>query len=162
MENYTTSQSKQLKKELFAETDYADNKLVKPLYEPLTMAKLMEINTYHMRACRTKAEDVAGNGWRLTSIVENPDKSQKEKIENFINHQPIPLEETLKKLQLDKESVGYFAMEIARAFNGFDGEVDLISHIPAHTIRIHNSGISIANHETITKSGLGILDMRKI
>ena len=140
LEQYTTSQSKQLQKELFTDSQYTKDNLVKPLYEPLTMAKLMEINTYHMRACRTKAEDVAGNGWRLTSIVENPDKSQKEKIENFINHQPIPLEETLKKLQLDKESVGYFAMEIARAFNGFDGEVDLISHIPAHTIRIHNSG----------------------
>ena len=66
LEQYTTSQSKQLQKELFTDSQYTKDNLVKPLYEPLTMAKLMEINTYHMRACRTKAEDVAGIGWRIT------------------------------------------------------------------------------------------------
>lgn len=137
---FQTSQSKQLSKDTFADADYSENELVKPLYTPLTMAKLLEINTYHMRACKTKAEDVAGNGWTLYPNSENPDEKQKELIHEFFYKQKEPIEKTIKKLQLDKEAVGYFAMEIAREENKFDGPVDLIGHVPAHTIRIHKSG----------------------
>jgi PBSX family phage portal protein len=115
------------------------------------MAKLMEINTYHMRACRTKAEDVAGNGYRIYPKVEKPDEKQKEKLEEFIKKQPEPIEKTFNKLQLDKECTGYFAMEIARTFNNFDGEVDLIGHIPAHTIRIHKSGVKYCQSRNTKK-----------
>ena len=139
LEGYQTSESKQLSMDVFADTDYTGG-LVKPLYAPLTMAKLLEINTYHMRACRTKAEDVAGNGWKLVPLVDNPSEGQKEEIENFIQGQEESISETLKKLQLDKELVGYFAMEVAREENAFEGRVNQIKHIPAHTVRIHNKG----------------------
>jgi len=140
LEGYRTAESKQLGKDVFADADYTSDSLVKPLYAPLTMAKLLEINTYHMRACRTKAEDVAGNGWKLTPTVENPSEEQKKIIEDFIGGQEESIEETIKKLQLDKELVGYFAMEVAREFNAFDGKVNMIKHIPAHTVRIHKEG----------------------
>lgn len=134
------SKSKQLPKDLFASKDYSNYGLLEPLYDPLSLAKLIEINTYHNRACRTKAEDVAGNGWKLFPLNENPNEEQKTRIEEMFKNQEMPIEETFKKLQLDKETMGYFAMEIAREENGFDGAVSLINHIPAHTIRIHKTG----------------------
>ncbi len=137
---FQTSQSKQLSKDTFSNTDYERDGLVKPLYTPLTMAKLLEINTYHMRACKTKAEDIAGNGWELYPNSESPNESQRERVQEFFAKQREPIEKTIKKLQLDKEAVGYFAMEVAREGNRFDGPVDLIGHIPAHTIRVHKSG----------------------
>jgi PBSX family phage portal protein len=140
LDGYRTAESKQLSKDAFADSDYEKDSLVKPLYAPLTMAKLLEINTYHMRACRTKAEDVAGNGWKLIPKVDNPSEEQKEAIENFIKGQDEPIENIIKKLQLDKELVGYFSMEVAREGNDFDGKVNLIKHIPAHTVRIHKEG----------------------
>lgn len=140
LDGYRTSESKQLSKDVFSKTDYEKWSLVKPLYSPLTMAKLLELNTYHMRACRTKAEDVAGNGWKITPTVDNPNEDQKKKIEEFIKGQEETIEETLRKLQLDKELVGYFSMEVAREANAFDGPVNLIKHIPAHTVRIHKKG----------------------
>src|SRR6056297_2501671 len=72
LDKYVTSESKQLSKDVFADKDYGNNNLVKPLYDPLPMAKLTETNVYHMRACRTKSEDVAGNGYRIYPKVENP------------------------------------------------------------------------------------------
>jgi len=141
LNGYITSESKQLEKDVFADSQsYETDKLVQPLYDPLSLANLVEINTYHMRACRTKAEDVAGNGWRLSPKTENANEKQKEIIEEFIENQKEPIESTLKKLQFDKEATGYFAMEIARERNAFDGAVNQIAHIPSHTIRIHRSG----------------------
>ena len=140
LEGYQIADSKQLSKDVFSKSDYEKWGLVKPLYSPLTMAKLLELNVYHMRACRTKAEDVAGNGWKLTPLVDNPSEEQEETIKEFIKEQDIPIEETIRKLQLDKELVGYFSMEVAREANAFDGKVNMIKHIPAHTVRIHNKG----------------------
>lgn len=141
LNGYITSESKQLEKDVFADLKaYEQNDLIQPLYDPLSLANLLELNTYHMRACRTKAEDVAGNGWRLSPKVENANEKQKKKAEGFIDKQKVPIETTIKKLQLDKELTGYFGMEIIREYNAFDGAVDQIVHIPAHTIRIHESG----------------------
>ena len=152
LEGYRTSESKQLGMDVFAEEEYAERGLVKPLYAPLVMAKLLEINTYHMRACRTKAEDVAGNGWKLVPLVEKPSEEQKKTIEDFIQGQEETLTETLKKLQLDKELVGYFAMEVAREENAFDGRVNQIKHIPAHTVRIHKEGNKYCQSRNENKS----------
>lgn len=149
---YQTSESKQLSKDTFADADYTRDGLVRPLYTPLTMAKLLEINTYHMRACKTKAEDVAGNGWTLYPKVENPDEGQQTLVQEFFDKQKEPIEKIIKKLQLDKEAVGYFAMEIAREGNKYDGAVDFIGHIPAHTIRIHKSGNKYCQYRDNKKS----------
>ena len=152
LEGYQTAESKQLSMDVFADTDYSEGGLVKPLYAPLIMAKLLEINTYHMRACRTKAEDVAGNGWKLVPLVEKPSEGQKKEVEDFIQGQEESLTEILKKLQLDKELVGYFSMEVAREENAFEGRVNLIKHIPAHTMRIHKEGNKYCQSRNSNKS----------
>jgi len=158
---YQTAESKQLGKDVFANADYNEGSLVKPLYEPLTMAKLLEINTYHMRACRTKAEDVAGNGWKLVPLVDKPSDEQKEAIEEFIKGQEEGLEETIKKTQLDKELVGFFSMEIAREENAFDGPVNQIRHIPAHTVRIHKEGNKFCQARDNKKNWFRLFDYEK-
>ena len=158
---YQTAESKQLSKDVFADTDYSEGQLVKPLYAPLTMAKLLEINTYHMRACRTKAEDVAGNGWKLVPLIDKPNEGQKEDIEEFIKGQEEGLEETIKKTQLDKELVGYFALEIAREENAFDGPVNQIRHIPAHTMRIHKDGNKFCQSRNNNKKWFRLFDYQK-
>lgn len=153
LESYTTGESKQLNKDVFADEEFYETAgLVKPLYDPLSMANLLEINTYHMRACRTKAEDVAGNGWRLSPKKENADEKQKDIFDEFTKRQKIPIETTFKKLQLDKEATGYFGMEIIREYNNFDGIVDQIAHIPAHTIRIHKSGNKYCQYRNTKKT----------
>jgi len=158
---YQTAESKQLSKDVFADADYTEGSLVKPLYAPLTMAKLIEINTYHMRACRTKAEDVAGNGWKIVPLVDKPSVEQKEIIEEFIKGQEEGLEETIKKTQLDKELVGYFSMEVAREENAFDGPVNQIRHIPAHTVRIHKEGNKFCQARDIKKKWFRLFDYEK-
>ena len=158
---YQTGESKQLGKDVFAKADYNEGQLVKPLYDPLIMAKLLEINTYHMRACRTKAEDVAGNGWKLVPLVDKPSQEQKEKIEEFIKGQEEGLEETIKKTQLDKELVGYFSIEIAREENSFDGPVNQIRHIPAHTMRIHKEGNKFCQARDNKKNWFRLFDYEK-
>jgi len=161
LDGYRTAESKQLSKDVFADSDYTKWSLVKPLYAPLTMAKLLELNTYHMRACRTKAEDVSGNGWRLTPVVDKPNEEQKTAAKEFINGQDVPLEQTIKRLQLDKELVGYFSMEVAREGNAFDGPVNLMKHIPAHTVRIHKEGNKYCQYRNNNQSWFRKFDYKK-
>ncbi len=154
LEGYITSESKQLPKDVFMEL-YAKDGLVPTLYDPLSLANLMELNTYHLRACRTKSEDVVGNGWRLSpkpQVDERGMIGQRKKIENFIENQKVPIEETFKHLQLDKETTGYFAMEIIREYNSFDGAVNQVAHIPSHTIRIHQSGDKFCQYRNNKKT----------
>jgi PBSX family phage portal protein len=134
-----TGQSKQLESDVFAEK-YELYGLQKPLYNPLVMAKLMEISTYHMRACKVKAGDVSGQGWSLYPLVENPGEEQKTKIEEFFKKQSEPIEDTIEKAQLDKELIGYLSIEVIREYNNFGGPISLLKHIPAHTCRIHKGG----------------------
>jgi len=140
LNNYQVAgQSKQLELDAFADR-YEKDGLQRPLYNPLTMAKLMEINTYHMRACKVKAGDVSGQGWSLYPLVEEPDQDQKKKIEEFFKGQGELIEDTIEKAQLDKELVGYMAIEIIREYNNFDSPISGLKHIPAHTVRMHKSG----------------------
>jgi PBSX family phage portal protein len=134
-----TGQSKQLESDVFADK-YGLYGLQEPLYTPLVMAKLMEMNTYHMRACKVKAGDVSGQGWSLYPLVEKPNDAQKKKTEEFFKRLPEPIENTVEKAQLDKELIGYLSIEIVREYNNFDGPVSLLKHIPAHTVRIHKGG----------------------
>ena len=62
-------ESQQIRQEDFQGIDG----LVEPLYDPPSLARHMEANTYHARAVRTKAQDTAGQGWELAPLVEKPD-----------------------------------------------------------------------------------------
>lgn len=121
------------------EKSYGGNNLVEPLYNLEALAQLLEINTYHYRAVKTKARDIAGLGWDLVprEEVENPDESQKQKASEFLkNCNPtLTLTEINDKVMVDLEATGNGYFEIIRDTN--DDEVVGLEHLPAHTIRVH-------------------------
>jgi len=111
--------------------------LKQPLYNPDTLARLLEMNVYHYRSCRTKARDTAGLGWMLTPKNDSPSDEQRKRVEEIFDNFETPLQETFTRAQLDYESIGWGAVEIVRAKNEAEGEVVQIHHIPGHTVRVH-------------------------
>lgn len=111
--------------------------LVRPIYNLEMLAQLLEINTYHYRAVKTKARDTVGLGWYLEpkNGLKEPDQSQKEKAMAFLED-PNPdksLITLLNNVMVDYEATGNGCLEVIR-----DGdEIIGLEHIPFHTIRIH-------------------------
>ena len=124
-------QSKQLD-DPFKE-EYDQSNIVKPLYNLSNLAKLLDMNTWHYRACKTKARDAAGN-YNLTPLIDNPSKKQKKLLENVIDdidpEGNKSITEILEKFQLDYESTGNNALEIIG-----EGKDLKLKHIPSHTVR---------------------------
>ena len=140
LEKYALKEeSKQIPSDAF-ENAYKEDDLVEPLYNLEALAQLMEINTYHARAVKTKARDVAGLGWDLIPAedVKNPDQSQKDKAYEFLNNcnPSITLSEIFAKVMIDHEAIGNGYFEVIRDSKG--EEIVGLEHIPAHTVRVHH------------------------
>ena len=151
LDKYAVKESQQIKDAMhgFVDPEKAGkHSLLEPLYNPNALTRLLEINTYHMRACRTKARDVAGKGWSITpddSSLED-DKEQGDEtiekqrlaIEQRLRDFSTPVAKTLTMAQMDFEAVGWGAVELIRETPG-DVTTDVIDmwHIPAHTLRRH-------------------------
>lgn len=119
---------------------YEQHQLVAPLYNPLSLARHLELNTYHARAVYTKARDTAGLGWELLPIVEDPSEEQHDEIEHLLEaSNEMPLQEVLYRFMVDIESTGYAVLEVARDNFDVEGPYTFIGHIPSHTIRVHKS-----------------------
>lgn len=136
-------QSKQLIGDRFSSV-YSQLGLVEPLYTPEALANLLELNTYHARCCITKARDVAGLGWDLKPLVDNPSEAIKEELDEFFSKPGIggkaeTLITTLYKHALDYEVLGYAALEVLRQNDLPTGQITGFYHVPAHTLRIHKS-----------------------
>ncbi|KKK87135.1 hypothetical protein LCGC14_2756250, partial [marine sediment metagenome] len=83
--------------------------LVEPLYDPANLAQHMEANTYHARAVKTKAQDVAGQGWELVPLVDSPDKDQREALESFFDSLEEDISQVLIQAMTDRESIGWLS-----------------------------------------------------
>jgi len=132
-----SSDSKQIKDRFSA--SYSKG-LVQPVLSPDTFNQLLEVNTFHARCCEAKARDTAGLGLHLKANVDNPNKSIGDEINEFFNNQSPPITILLSRMQKDYEAVGYGALEMTRVGNVPSGKPNKLHHIPAHTIRIHESG----------------------
>lgn len=134
--------SKQIPPDRFTSV-YGEMGLVQPLYNPEALAKVMEINTYHYRCCKTKARDAAGLGWSIKALGEKGSTSGPvfKEIDAFFADLPETASQILDKVMLDYESVGYGALEMVRRDDDPEGKPVLLAHIPAHTLRIHADGI---------------------
>lgn len=136
------TESKQIAGDKF-KGDYSKDGIIQPLYSLEALAQLMEMNTYHMRAVKTKARDVAGLGWDLIpkENVENPSQEQKQKAINFFeNCNPrVTIGEIFAMVMIDHEAIGNGYFEIIRDEKG--EEIIGIEHIPAHTMRSHKDMI---------------------
>ena len=124
-------QSKQLEDPF--EEEYAQGNIVKPLYDLSNLAKLLDMNTWHYRACKAKARDTAGR-YKLTPLIDDPGDKQKELLKDVIDdidpEGNKSISEILEKFQLDYESTGNNALEIIG-----EGENLKLKHIPSHTVR---------------------------
>jgi PBSX family phage portal protein len=119
---------------------YGQYGLLEPLYNATMLARLPEVNTFHMRCINTKARDIAGLGWDLTPTKEKPAESQKEVLEEFFSGMYPTLSMILDNVTRDLETIGYGVMEIVRESAKPDGKPVLLAHIPAHYVRVHKSG----------------------
>lgn len=142
------TQSKKLPVDLFTES-YGVLGIIEPLYNLESLIMLLEQNTWHYRACKTKARDTAGLGWKIVAKegIRSPgQKAQKRALEEFlINNGTSPqspvedLTEILNRFMVDYESTGNGYLEYIR------DSVDLapigINHIPSHTMRRHSDGL---------------------
>ncbi len=138
--NAHKDESKQLT-DRFDERYNADG-LLPPLYNPELLAQLLEINTYHYGACKTKARDTAGLGWSLLPVAgsEPEESAPPEELLRFFRSLPMPLAIMLDRAQLDYEAIGWGALELVR--EGYDPQAPLatLAHVPAHTLRAHRDG----------------------
>ncbi|MED3648630.1 phage portal protein [Halalkalibacterium halodurans] len=132
-------ESKQIPEDHFKDS-YQTDGLVQPLYNPEALAKLLEMNTHHYRAVKTKAGDVAGLGWKLKPKegIEKPSEAQKQIAIEFLNNvnPRKTLNEINVQVMIDFESIGYAFYEVIRSGDG-DKEIIGLEHIPSHTMRIH-------------------------
>lgn len=112
--------------------------LVEPLYNLEALAQLLEINTYHYRAVKVKARDIAGLGWDLVprTDIKNPSEEQKERAQKFLKncHPNLTITEINDKVMVDHEATGNGYFEIVR---NKENEIIGLEHIPAHTVRVH-------------------------
>lgn len=128
----------------YSDLGSGDKKIVKPLYNPTALARLTELNTYHQRAVRTKARDVAGQGWRLVpreDLEGDPSPTNYDEAMRFLE-EPDPelgLEEILERFANDLFGQGNGALELMRgdAIGGGSplGRPIRLAHMPAHTVR---------------------------
>ncbi|MDI6840443.1 MAG: phage portal protein [bacterium] len=140
LEQYANkSASKQLPADMFTDS-YNQHGLVQPLYNPEALARILELNTYHYRACKTKARDVAGLGWQIIPLVDKPNESMQTMLEDFFSDLSEPVSKTFDKVMFDYEAIGYGAAELTRVDYKHDGEPADLVHIPAHTLRVHRDG----------------------
>lgn len=126
--------------------DYGAEPLIKPLYNPEQLAKLLEINTYHYRAVKTKARDTAGLGWELAPLSDDAGDDldpASQVAQDFLDGLTPPLTLMLDKAQTDYEAIGWAALEAIRVDYNVDGPLSDLEHIPAHTIRLHRDDIRI-------------------
>lgn len=136
-------ESKQIQTDSFADY-YGQKGILQPIDNPSSMLHLLEMNTYHASCCKAKARDVAGQGYIILPVVDNPSDLEKELIEEFLapsgTEEPNHLIDTLYQYRYDIEAIGYGAMEVLREGGLADSAPQDILHMPAHTVRRHQDG----------------------
>ena len=135
--------SQQIREDRFLNR-YVEMGLVQPLYNPERLAFLPEVNAYHARACQVKARDTAGLGWDLIPTRSEASEKVKAEIEQFLTSQLLPLTVILYRHQYDLEVIGHGGLEVVRAGYVPAARPVILSHIPGHTLRIHESNNKFA------------------
>lgn len=151
-------QSRQIK-DPFQDT-YRINNLLQPLYNPTMLSHLLEINTWHKRCVKTKAQDIAGLGWEIKpskmqkqeeGADPKPSENQRRIAHKFFEEQWPPLLITLKRAEIDYDSTGNAYLELVREANAAESPYAIIAHVPAHTIRVHRDGNRYAQIRGVKK-----------
>lgn len=116
---------------------YDDLGLIKPLHNMSALTNLVENNPYHQRCVHTKAQDVAGLGYNLVPAEDGKEADKnKERLKDLFEEGP-PFVQTLTRFEIDYQATGNAYLELVREGHLPEAEYKLITHIPAHTMRIH-------------------------
>lgn len=144
MDAYATKDAQEESKQIqdpFSSSDFSERGLVQPPYNPVSLIKLLELNTYHVRSCRVKSRDVAGHGWSVVpaggAVDSESDEAQARKtvVEEWLDSIDN-LAAVLAEGQFDFEAIGWGAAEITTGLHNMPTNM---FHIPAHTLRVHRS-----------------------
>lgn len=117
---------------------YGSLSLREPIYNPLKLALLMELNTYHESCVYTKAHDVAGSGFELIRGEKATDEEMK-LLEDFFHSSYFSTTKTFNASEVDYHSMGYSTIEVVKENKAFDGKPLRLTQIPSHTMRLHNN-----------------------
>jgi len=140
--------SKQLPPDLF-EPLIVNGEVIRPPYNPLMWALLLEQNTRVNRCVHTMALNTVGHGFAFESMIESKSfiKKNRKNIEEerarvaplfrFPNNEQS-FEEILIHIKIDEESQGQGYMEVSRDGKG---DIDGFYHAPGHTIRVRAGDI---------------------
>lgn len=123
--------------------------LATPRYQPEQLVSLLEASTAHYRACRQKAQDTAGLGWRFDKVSDDADEEDKNRLVSFFDELPPPqnakwdddLQNVFEAAAFDYEAIGRGALELVRVDHEASGPLETIVHIPAQNVRVHRDGI---------------------
>jgi len=126
--------------------------LLRPHFDPGALAKAIDANTAHARACRQKAVDVAGGGWRFDRVDEAADDADRLRLKGWFDRLPAPtnalddddLGDVLTSCQLDYEAMGRAVLEVIREDHAATGPVATVAHMPAWSVRVHRDKIRFA------------------
>lgn len=109
-----------------------------PIYNPLKLATLLELNTYHEDCVYAKAHDTAASGHDIKA-AEDANESDKSVLESFFNNPHFDIASIFEAAEVDYQSTGYAVIEFIKEGKVFDGTPYRLRHIPAHTVRMHQS-----------------------
>jgi PBSX family phage portal protein len=123
--------------EMSAITTYGLYNLMTPPFNPRVLANLGTVNTYHNVCCRKKATDVAGLGFTLEPIGEDPNQDHFDTLLAFFNASSPTFENMLSNAQQDYEQVGWGIVELIRTGGLAQGLPQRLNQLPSQTFRIH-------------------------
>ena len=130
------------------DTAVKEGVIVKPLYDPLVWALLLEQNTRLRRTIESMALNTVGLGYLLPPKVDEEKyveqyqtqiEAERNRVRELLDNpnDEDPLAELMKKIKVDEESTGIGYMEISRDGKGLP---DGLYHAPAHTMRVLADG----------------------
>jgi len=134
--------AKDVKSKQIAEREYLDQNGLIPLpFEVSSLLKLQGNCSYFDACVKQIAKDVVGQGWTIQPVDDKKEnEAEKQKIEEFIaesgGDRDETFEDTLERGLIDWGVIGWWGWEISR---GDDNEINGIWHVPARTIRVHES-----------------------
>lgn len=115
------------------------NGLIPPPYDPYSFLTYYESNSVFFSCVNQIAQDVAGLGYSLQLKEEKKEnKTEFGRLQTFLSDSNLEdsFRRIVKQLLIDWGSIGWFALEVIR---NNKKEVAKIYHVPAHTIKVHES-----------------------
>lgn len=115
--------------------------ILEPMYPPAQLIKHVLASGVLRTAIEAMATNIDGFGYTLEYIGEDGGQDstealeEKERAKGLLDHPngEYSLVDLRKRMRIDKESMGYCAMEVIR--DNDDGFPVMLTHVPAHSVR---------------------------